>query len=306
MELKKSSSILFFLNGLIAIVISILGVWWLYLIFGLSNRLQLLEGNIGEGPDFARLIKWEGSAFIILLLIITISHMILFLKDQKKNKAIHAFFAGLTHELKTPLASIRLQAEVIKDESERLESERLDRLTDRLIDDTSRLEIQMDKILQLSRLERGGNLNIKPVETYSFIQRIIKASAPKIPIEITGLEENIEVLADEFALELVFKNLFENTKNHTSSQKIQINAYTKDGLLNVQYKDDGEFAGDIKKLGNLFYKHNSSKGSGIGLYLSKRLLKKMNGSLAITKDKGLIFDIALPIYREETQIEGKN
>ncbi len=279
-------------------LITLLGSWWLYLIFGLSSRLAELEVQ-SEGPNIVRLIKWEGSAFIILLFIIIISHTILFMKDQKKNKAIHAFFAGLTHELKTPLASIRLQAEVIKDESDRIENKRLDKLTNRLIEDTARLETQMDKILQLSRMEKGGNLNLVSVNLHSFIQREIKDLAIGMDTTISGIDPETEVLIDEFAFAIIIKNFIQNTRNHTTSKTITIEGKQGPDTITISYKDNGVFDGNIKKLGNLFYKHNSSKGSGIGLYLSKRLIKRMNGQLRITKNTGLVFEIEIPLYQGE-------
>jgi len=300
LEIKKSSSILFFLSGLVSVLITLLGSWWLYLLFGLSNRLAELEVQ-SSGPNIVRLIKWEGTAFIILLFIIIVSHTILFMKDQKKNKAIHAFFAGLTHELKTPLASIRLQAEVIKDESERIENERLDKLTNRLIDDTARLETQMDKILQLSRLERGGNLNLRSIPILSLLENELKKYSGAINYSISGISSDVEVMADEFALELIVKNLIQNTRIHTKSNQITISAKSTENNFTLTYKDEGQFEGNLKKLGNLFYKHNSSKGSGIGLYLSKKLIKRMNGNLVITQDlnkgPGLIFNITIPLSR---------
>jgi len=108
LELKQKSSPLFVLAGLVMFIITLMASWWLYLLVGMSNRLQILEGHT-DGPNMVRLIMWEGSTFILLLMLIFIFFIVLFYKDVKKNKSIHAFFAGLTHELKTPLASIRLQ-----------------------------------------------------------------------------------------------------------------------------------------------------------------------------------------------------
>ncbi|EQC43182.1 sensor histidine kinase KdpD [Bacteriovorax sp. DB6_IX] len=300
MEIKKSNSILFILSGLVGVLITLLGAWWLYLLFALSNKLSALEVQ-SSGPNIARLIKWEGTAFIILLFIIIISHTILFFKDQKKNKAIHAFFAGLTHELKTPLASIRLQAEVIKDEADRIENSRLDKLTNRLIDDTGRLETQMDKILQLSRIERGGNLNLVAIPIASLFERELKSFSQDLEYQLENIDSSTELMADEFALELIVKNLIHNTKNHTKSKKIHIKGSKQEKSFKITYRDFGAFEGNIAKLGNLFYKHNSSKGSGIGLYLSKKLIKRMNGQFSIKQEdsagSGLIFEITLPLAK---------
>ena len=95
------------------------------------------------------------------------------LKDQKKTRNMQAFFSSLTHELKTPLASIRLQADVINSLLENSQNKRLQNLSDRMIEDTKNLETQMDKILQLSRMEQGGDLNPRPLNIYTFIKNIL-------------------------------------------------------------------------------------------------------------------------------------
>ncbi len=293
MELKKSSSPFFIISALTSGLIGLFGLWWLFLIFKLSDRLASL--NITDGPNIGSLIKWEGTAFLILILILVGSHTLLYLRDQRKNRSIGAFFAGLTHELKTPLASIKLQSEVIKDEVEKVENPRLEKLTNRLIEDTLRLEIQMDKILQLSRIERDGNLNPTDVDITHFIQGIISAGyATKLDVNLLGKPQT-SVLADEFALSIIFKNLLENTISHTSSRDVRIQITSDRNTATISYHDNGSFNGDVKKLGKLFYKHESTKGSGIGLYLSKKLIEKMNGAFEIDNGNGLTFTIKLPL-----------
>lgn len=260
----------------------------------MSDRLASL--NITDGPDISSLIKWEGFTFLILIFILVGSHTLLFLRDQRKNRSIAAFFAGLTHELKTPLASIKLQSEVIKDEADKFSNERLEKLTKRLIEDTLRLEIQMDKILQLSRIERNGNLNLTDVEVSHFIESIVKAGyATKLNVNLLKHRENVSVLADEFALSIILKNLFENTISHTDSREVDVEINADECMATICYQDSGHFNGDVKKLGKLFYKHQSTRGSGIGLYLSKKLIEKMRGQFIIQNNKGLVFEIKLPL-----------
>ncbi|MFG1499322.1 HAMP domain-containing sensor histidine kinase [Halobacteriovorax sp. XZX-3] len=297
MELKKASSPFFLISTITTGLIGLFGLWWLFLIFKMSDRLAKL--NITEGPDIGSLIKWEGITFLVLILILVSSHTLLFIRDQRKNRSIAAFFAGLTHELKTPLASIKLQSEVIKDEVEKDSNQRLQKLTTRLIDDTIRLENQMDKILQLSRIERGGNLNCTDIEVGHFLENIIESGYQnKLNVTVTKEVKNISLQADEFALSIIFKNLLENTISHTDSNEVEITISTKGQAVNIRYHDRGSFSGDVKKLGKLFYKHQSTKGSGIGLYLSKKLIETMKGQFNITLDKGLIFDIQLPLSEQ--------
>ncbi len=275
-----------------------MGSWWLYLIFELSSRLQLVQGQ--SETNIIKIIKWEGAAFLILILIIFISHTLLFLKDQKKTKSLHTFFAGLTHELKTPLASMKLQSEVISLEAERLESERLSKLCSRLNEDAVRLETQLDKILQLSRVERDGELNIVTTNIIQILKNVHK-NYQAIDLEIKSIDEDIEVHADEFALELIFKNLFENTINHAKSKKAQIKITPSNKDIILSYSDGGNFRGEANKLATLFYKHDSTNGSGIGLYLCKKLLSKMNGELKIETSQSLKFHLRLKRSNFETQ-----
>lgn len=296
-ELKKTTSPLFILAAIVMGLISMMGSWWLYLIFGMSHRLQILEGT-ENGPNFLRLILWEGSAFILLLLFIFVFFIVLFYKDTKKNKSIHFFFASLTHELKTPLASIRLQSEVIQDEALKLSNERLRKLSNRLINDSYRLESQFDNILQLSRLERGGNLNLSNINLSGLIENISNLYKDKVTFHLDFLDkdQNFEIFCDQFLLEIVLKNLIENSLAHTTSKNIWINLRDINNQIEMTYKDEGVFTGSLKKLGNLFYKFNSAKGSGIGLYLSKKIILRIGGKFEIkqTTGPGLNFHIIFP------------
>ncbi len=237
-------------------------------------------------PGFIRMVKWEGGTFLLSLLLLSTSLMYLWFHDQRKTKSIQAFFASLTHELKTPLASIRLQSEVIDELVSKVENTRLHDLTGRLIEDTQKLEDQMDKILQLSRLERGGNLNPSAIELTSFVKTTLDRWGQRLEIDYEYDKSLPGVMVDQFALMLVIRNLLENTRSHATSKKASIRIKVENGTAVLTYQDDGFFDGDMNRLGTLFYKHNSTKGSGIGLYLAKRLMQKMNGDLKILQNNG--------------------
>lgn len=269
--------------------------------FGPKVQLMLTHyPEVGIKPSFISMLKWEGFFFIILILLLSSSIILLFYKDHKKTKALQAFFASLTHELKTPLASIRLQADVIRDVIEKNQNPKLERLSYRMIEDTKNLEIQMDKILQLSRIEQGGDVNVSPVKIDSFSKMIAKKWQHKLDITIKSQDESTRVLADEFALTLILKNLFENTCNHTEKNKVTINISHFEDTCIVSYYDGAVFKGDVDKLGKLFYKFNSTKGSGIGLYLIKKLMKRMKGHLEIINDNTLVFNLHFQQFQEES------
>jgi signal transduction histidine kinase len=284
--INHSSRLLISLSLLWALVLFLLGGWWIYV---MTNFEDILAHT--DRFRMTKMIIWEGGSFIVLLLLLSVSMLLLYLKDQRKTKSLQAFFASLTHELKTPLASIRLQGEVINEILSSKNDPTLNKLSARLIEDTGKLETQMDKILQLSRIERGGELNLTTLKLIPFIKNVAKKLGNGLVIDIESLNPGITIIADEFALELVLKNLLENTRTHTHSSKVQMIITEEGNNIILNYDDQGEFHGDKNKLGTLFYKYNSSKGSGIGLYLTHRLLEKMGGALKVSGENKLIFSL---------------
>jgi K+-sensing histidine kinase KdpD len=113
------------------------------------------------------------------------------------------------------------------------------------------------------------------------VNKLSKSWTQFYNVNIQSSSDQLFVEADDFALELIIKNMFENTKHHSQSKNVSILFIETNDHIELLYKDEGKFTGDVEKLGSLFYKHNSSKGSGIGLYLSKLLMEKMGGRLCI-------------------------
>ena len=289
----KNNKLIFSLSIIWAISILALGAWWLYLINMLTDISTPKE--LFHPGRFKKMVLWEGSTFVILILLLSITLLYFYLKNQKKTKALQTFFAGLTHELKTPLASIRLQADVLSDLAKKVNSDQFNKLTARMVEDTQRLEIQMDKILQLSRIEQGGKLNPVPIDPSQFLTQLIKLWSNNLKIKMDCPNNIPSILADEFALELIFKNLFENTKCHSKSLEAKISLKSNNENVLIEYSDEGQFKGDTKKLGTLFYKYDSSKGSGIGLYLCKRLMSVMGGEMVILPEPKLSFRLVFPV-----------
>lgn len=271
-----------------------LGSWWLYLVFKLHSTMSELNlPELGNQSRFLNMMRWEGSFFFIFLVLLGGSLFIMYFRDMKKSKAMQAFFSSLSHELKTPLASMRLQAEVIKDmiEDETHDHDTLSNLTKRLIDDTNKLESELEKSLQLSRIEQDAPMTLTQVSIERYIKRQGQKFASSLKVEHQIASDAQEIMADELALNMIFRNLFENTlRHHKTASKVLITAKKNGPFIEVLYDDfGGKFKGDASHLGELFYKFDSSKGSGIGLYLIKGLMKKMQGHFEILNDDRLQF-----------------
>ena len=294
MEVNKTRRWFYALTFLWVMMLLGLGSWWLYLVFKLHSTLSSLNiPELGSQNRFLNMMKWEGSFFFIFLVLWGVSLFIMYIRDMRKSKAMQAFFSSLSHELKTPLASMRLQAEVIKDliDDETHSHDQLSSLTKRLIEDTHKLESELEKSLQLSRIEQDATMTLAPVSLERFLRRQEQRLLLPIKIDIDIPKDAEEVLADELSMNMIFRNLIENTqRHHKEATRILIKSKKIGGVVEVSYEDFGKrFEGDIKNLGELFYKFNSAKGYGIGLYLIKNLMRKMQGNLVIENEDGLKF-----------------
>ncbi|CAN0007557.1 unnamed protein product [Chrysoparadoxa australica] len=218
--MKKTNRIFFILTFLYAACILALGSWWLYLIVKYGEQVASITGTAG-GNKVLTMVKWEGGTFLTLLILLSFSLMLLYIKDQRKTKGLQAFFASMTHELKTPLASIKLQAEVLSEDLEEKGDEKTNTLVKRLLQDTHKMETQMDKILQLSRIEGGGNLHLSQINLREVFEKAHKQWGSSINVE-GQIPSDATILGDEFALSLIFRNLFENTRIHANGSKCNI------------------------------------------------------------------------------------
>jgi signal transduction histidine kinase len=154
----------------------VLVVWWATVIERQARRIAALEAFSGTGQDLTA-AQWsrtrlmligESSTFLALLLAISLLLAWLYWREQRRARSMQAFFASVTHELRTPLTSIRLQAEAIAEGEQRAE------LARRLLEDSHRLESQIEKTLELARIEGGGSLSDQEIPLHPWLAHSIR------------------------------------------------------------------------------------------------------------------------------------
>lgn len=259
-----------------------LGLWWT--IMGLRQaadlaslqeqfRGQLQEDIITNLDRKNRMIKMEGAFFLVLIVGGGFMLILMSIRDEKRNQLIKDFFATVSHEMKTPLASLRLQAESLADS---VRSKAQKRVLDRLISDTQRLELQMEKALYLASLSRSESLFI----TENTIRDILFSILGYYDkVDFAGNPE-IRIVCDKKATESMIKNLVENSFHHGEASKVEIEVIELEKWVCLEIRDNGKgFTGKKDQVGELFFKHTSLSGSGIGLYLVRTLMKKMKGKV---------------------------
>jgi signal transduction histidine kinase len=269
----------------IALVFS-LGAWWITLVIRQARQIGELQSLAGSADSAVaaqwastrRMVVGESTVFLLLLLAVTVLLAWLYWRESRRARSMQAFFAAVTHELRTPLTSIRLQAEAIAEGDQRVE------LARRLLEDSNRLESQIDKTLELARIEGGGPLSEQSVPLRGWLDRTLSsiAAAHGARVELRmHLDDSLPpILADAAAVQMILRNLVENSVRHAHLERVQVRltARAQGGKVLLEYHDNG--AGtpvQARDLGRLFGRGAASGGSGVGLYLVRTLMQRMGG-----------------------------
>src|SRR5438876_8373756 len=192
-----------------------LAAWWL--ISGLRQLDLINQSNLEGAVQLHRhyqMLLWEGGILIVSLIGGGAALFYYARREQKRHAQVEEFFAAFTHDAKTAIASLRLQAESLREDAE---ASGPNPLLDRLLSDTVRLQLQLENSLFLVNLP-GGKLIIEPVRL-SHLVEALRHHWPDLTITQTG---DGEVLADLRALESVLANLVQNSVNHGHATRVQI------------------------------------------------------------------------------------
>jgi signal transduction histidine kinase len=250
--------------------------WWL--IFGLRQIGRVAEVIAPERHDEVQRwhVMWMSEGAVLLLLLLTggIALLYLFNNEMKRSRQIRGFFAAFTHDLKTSLASLRLQAETLEED---LRNAAQGKVARRLVKDTVRLELQLDNSLFIADTEMG-QLHFENVNVGEVISSL-KHYWPELTIELAN---QCAVRADRRALESILKNLLQNAVVHGKATRVEVRCTPIDGGRShlVEIADNGRgFGGDSSRLGKMFVRHTNTSGSGIGLFIANKLAKQMQGHI---------------------------
>ena len=268
-------------------LVFVMGIWWSRLVLDQASRIATLEyqsGLVHEAGEnqlrTQRMVFWESLTYFVLLTGSAGVVFWIYWRDVRRSRGVQAFFASMTHELRTPLTSIRLQAESI---AENLGADPAQKpLVERLLEDTMRLESQVERTLELARVEGGGPVFPETLELKPWMDRLVAAwkeaygERVKFETEI----DDITAYVDPTALLVIMKNLLENSLRHAKQSVVlvRLSARSIEGGVSIIYRDNGSgFKGDERRLGRIFQKGAGSQGAGVGLYLISVLMEQMGG-----------------------------
>lgn len=261
--------------------------WWMILSLSQVEKIASLNPDLSvELNKQKTMLLWEGSAWMILLLLGGLTLIYLVRQEERRSNKLKEFFAAFSHDLKTSMASLKLQAESLDEDLGGIESPVLQRL----VGDTVRLQLQLENSLFLANFENQKMY----IESLS-LKKVVGSLQYQWPKLQFSVKSDCLIRADKRALESVLKNLIQNAVVHGRATKMSLTCKRNGpNRVKIEVINDGRgFTGEKKLLGQLFYRHNPSSGSGVGLYITKQLLKRMNGDIKFleAQDQGFALEL---------------
>ncbi len=273
--------------------------WWGYHLIELTKETG---SGFYQVDKRVTMIMGEGSVFLLILIIGIWQIRKSIRKDIKLSERQNNFLLSVTHELKTPLAANRLYVQTVLKRD--LSKEQSNELLQKANEENDRLERMIDNILNASRLENKVlQLNRESFDFHqlctSSIERF-KQLSPKTTF-ILSVTKNTMINGDRLLIESILSNLVENSVKYTGYEStITLYAKVKSGVICFGVKDNGNGVqqDEQEKIFSKFYRSGNEdtrtqKGSGLGLYIVKELVRLHGGKISYKNNspKGADFQI---------------
>lgn len=288
-------------------------------------KIQLFPNDLFSTPNYLLLyfpqkddfivksLGYMGASSILLILIVIFSYtltLVIIFKQKKLSEMKNDFINNMTHELKTPISTISLASQMLKDKSINKNFKSLDNIAGIIEEESKRLGYQVEKVLQMAIFEQGNfKFRIENIDVHYLITGIcnnfdiqIKKRDGSLTTQLNA--NNFYVKGDEVHLSTVLLNLLENAIKYCDKEP-HIIVSTKDfkNGINISVKDNGLgiSSEDQKRIFEKFYRvhtgniHNV-KGFGLGLSYVKLICEAHGGTIKVESElnKGSEFIIYLP------------
>ncbi|MGF1925415.1 MAG: sensor histidine kinase, partial [Bacteroidia bacterium] len=251
------------------------------------------------------------SVALLLVLIFIFAYTIFAIIKQKKLSEMKTdFINNMTHEFKTPVATIMIASEALKDPEVVSDKGRICRLAGIIYDENVRLGNHIERVLNVARLDKEElKLDLAPVDLNDLVSAVVDSMdlqlKKKDATVILNLSANPAVImGDELHLSNVIYNLIDNANKYSSgAPRISITTKNTPRYMHLTVADEGigMTKDDTKRIFDQFYRVPTGnlhdvKGFGLGLNYVQDIISKMGGNIKVNseKDKGTSFEITLP------------
>jgi len=259
-------------------------------------------------------LSWviAGSIIFTIIIISAFALTVRQMFTQKKLSEIKSdFINNMTHELKTPLATISLAIDALTNEKVIHDTEKIRYYSSMIKDENKRMNKQVEKILQAARIERQEiKLNLQTLNAHDIIHKVadnlslqIQERNGSLTLKLAAQRHTID--ADDVHFSNIIFNLLDNAIKYSADEpKIEVETLTQGGMLAIRVKDNG--IGMNKetqaRVFEKFYRAHTGnlhnvKGFGLGLSYVKAMAEAHGGKVKVdsTPGKGSTFTVFFPL-----------
>lgn len=267
-------------------------IWWGYMLVTLQ-------------PQRTAMILGEGSMFVIVFTAGAISLHKSIKKERRLQEQKKNFLMSVTHELKSPLASIKLLLQTIQKRD--LTKQQVHDFINKSLLDIERLDDMVENMLLASKIDNRSYTFPKAQFNLSGLVDNIVNRLQLNKCDLTQqlinaeIEPKIEITGDKFALTSVVTNLIENAIKYSGPcEVVDVKLYSRDSKIFLEVADHGIGIADAEKhrIFERFYRVGSeetrnTKGTGLGLYIVKEVLNQHAASISVKDNDptGSIFEV---------------
>jgi signal transduction histidine kinase len=294
------------------IMLMVAWIWWY-----IEKHAQLREMAVRlrtqvevEGTGWLPLLV--GALLLTLILAGVTVIFIYYMKQRRLNQMQRAFVSNVTHELKSPVASIQLSLETMALRDLSLDRRR--EFVSMMLDDTERLSTLIDRILGAAKIEkRRDRYLLEPVSMRHFLEDAL--AEDRHLYEKDGREIILEkgrdarVAIDRSAMRVVLANLLENAARYSpkdSKIRIRLHRDLRSCRLDVIDSGTGIRGKDLKNIFKMFWRGSEEevsrvRGTGLGLYIVRNIVKDHRGKVWASSPgigRGATFSVRLPRIRK--------
>jgi two-component system phosphate regulon sensor histidine kinase PhoR len=247
---------------------------------------------------------------IISAFYLTVSTM---LRQRKLSQIKSDFINNMTHEFKTPIATISLAVDALNNEKVQHSPEKIDYFRNIIKEENKRMNNQVETILQAALMEKQEmQFQLKPLHVHEIIQKVLdnfelRLQEKKGHFDVHLNAKNDLVKADEFHFSNLISNLIDNAIKYAKEKEppfiiVRTHSTDKHFIMQIQDNGIGMNKDTVKRIFEKFYRAHSGnvhnvKGFGLGMSYVKTVVDEHNGSIKVdsTVGKGSCFTIELPL-----------
>ncbi len=254
--------------------------------------------------------------FLVLIIASFAVAIFTILRQKRISDITKDFISNMTHELKTPIATVSLACEALMDPDIRKLPTQGERYLSMIREENERLALQVEKVLQIARLDRGDfTLKVTMVNMHQLIQKAVRNIVIQIEkregsITLDLQAENPYIEADELHVSNIVNNLLDNANKYSpDAPQITLQTFSNDKGIRLLVTDKGQGISRemTQKIFDKFYRVPTGnvhdvKGFGLGLSYVKTIVDAHHGSVAVKSElgKGSTFIIFLPYKHEQS------